>query len=326
MSALILGIPSKGRLQEQASSYFADAGLAVAQAHGARGYVGRIAALGAVEVRFLSAGDIARAVIEGEVHLGVTGEDVLHEAATGPGVEPIVLRRLGFGGADLIVAAPTAWLDVEDVADLAEVAQEHRARTGRRLRVATKYVNLARSFFDRNGVEDYRIVESPGATEGAPAAGLAEIVVDITTTGATLAANQLKILAGGVILKSQACLAASEAALWTDGALDAARQLLAWIEARAAAKAQRLVRVKGPAGPVAAAAAAAGLTPADGESGAFYVPAERLHAAIEALAAAADGPIGAFSPEFVFDAQTPTFERLATRLKGLDTLAGIGHS
>ena len=108
-----------------------------------------------------------------------------------------------------MVAAPKSWLDVETMADLEEVAHDYLARTGRRMRVATKYLAQTRAFFARHGVADYRIVESGGATEGAPAAGAAELVVDITTTGATLAANGLKILADGVILKSQAQLAAA---------------------------------------------------------------------------------------------------------------------
>ena len=127
----------------------------------------------------------------------------------------MLLRPLGFGRADLVVAAPKSWIDVDTMADVEEVAHDFLARTGRRLRVATKYLVQTRAFFARHGVVDYRIVEFGGATEGAPAAGAAELIVDITTTGATLAANGLKILSDGLILKSQAQLAASLKASWT---------------------------------------------------------------------------------------------------------------
>jgi ATP phosphoribosyltransferase len=121
-----------------------------------------------------------------------------------------VVARLGFGNADVVVAVPDIWLDVASMADLDDVAADFRQRHGRRLRIATKYCRLTQQFFSqKHGIQVYRIVESLGATEGAPAAGLADVVVDITTTGSTLRANQLKVLADGVILRSQACLVAS---------------------------------------------------------------------------------------------------------------------
>ncbi len=124
-----------------------------------------------------------------------------------------ILLKLGFGPADVVVAVPECWLDVATMADLDEIAESFYERHGRRLRAATKYHNLTRRFFAEKGVTGYRIVESLGATEGAPAAGIAEIIVDITTTGSTLAANSLKILDDGVILKSSAVLAGRAAVL-----------------------------------------------------------------------------------------------------------------
>ena len=123
-----------------------------------------------------------------------------------------VLLRMGFGPADVVVAVPECWLDVATMADLDEVAVAYHQRHARRLRVATKYIGLTRRFFAAKGVTGYRIVESLGATEGAPATGTAEVIVDITTTGSTLKANHLKILDDGVILKSQAVLAATKMA------------------------------------------------------------------------------------------------------------------
>jgi ATP phosphoribosyltransferase len=167
---------------------------------------------------------------------------VLRENARDFDAQVRLVAPLGFGRADLVVAAPARWADVTTMADLAEVAAEYRARQGRRLRVATKYVRSAARFFAAHGVADHRVVESLGATEGAPAAGVAEVIVDITTTGATLAANGLKILADGLILKSQAQLAASRNARWDSAALDAAKPLLAAVAADRAGDADAILR------------------------------------------------------------------------------------
>jgi ATP phosphoribosyltransferase len=156
------------------------------------------------------------------------------------------LSPLGFGHANVVVAAPKAWIDVRTMADLDDVAQAFRAKRGERMRVATKYVNLTRRFFAEHGVADYRIVESLGATEGAPASGSAELIVDITTTGATLAANALKPLDDGIILRSQATLIASLAAHWGSNARQAARDILARIAASEEALKSREVRARLP--------------------------------------------------------------------------------
>jgi len=160
-----------------------------------------------IEVAFLSAAEIAQALADGSADLGITGEDLLRETMADADERAPVLLRLGFGPADVVVAVPMAWLDVATMADLDDVSEAWHARHGRRLRVATKFTRLTRAFFAQRGVAGYRIVESLGATEGAPAAGTAEVIVDITTTGSTLKANRLKILDDGVILKSEAVLA-----------------------------------------------------------------------------------------------------------------------
>ena len=225
-SSLVLALPSKGRLKEQCEAWLQSAGLVVEASGAVRGYSARLAGAPGVSVQYLSAGSIAAALDAGEAHLGVTGEDLIGERAEDIDSRIAVLRGLGFGRADVVVAVPSAWLDVETMADLDEVAHDFLARTGGRLRVATKYVTLCRTCFARSGIVDYRIVPSAGATEGAPAAGTAEVIVDITTTGATLTANNLKILKDGVILKSQASLAASLTADWSGGVKKAAGALL----------------------------------------------------------------------------------------------------
>ena len=207
MSALTLGIPSKGRLMEQAQALLLKAGYGIERIGSDRGYHGRLTGIEDVEVVFLSASDITAALKSGEIDCGITGEDLLRETIAPDNPVADVARRLNFGPADVVVAVPNFWLDVAQMADLDDVAQQFYSVHGRRMRVATKYINLTRRFFAAKGVTGYRIVESLGATEGAPAAGSAELIVDITTSGSTLKANALKVLDDGLILSSCAVLA-----------------------------------------------------------------------------------------------------------------------
>ena len=231
-ASLILAIPSKGRLQEATMAYFERAGLHIGKKSGARDYRGAVKGLEGVEIAFLSASEIAGEIAAGTVHLGVTGMDLVHEKIADPDEATVSVAPLGFGFADVVVAVPDSWIDVQTMDDLEDVAAGFRARHGRRMRLATKYIRLTRTFFRTKGVADYRIVESLGATEGAPASGSADLIVDITTTGATLTANHLRVLSDGVILKSQATLVASTAANWSSGAASALRAILSRIAAQ----------------------------------------------------------------------------------------------
>src|ERR1700729_3461071 len=215
MSALVLAVPAKGRLQENAERFFARAGLDLVKPRGVRDYRGTIARLDCVEVAFLSASEITQPLAAGAVHFGITGEDLVREMIPAADAKVALIDGLGFGYANVVVAVPEAWIDVRSMADLDDVATAFRLRHDRKMRVATKYINLTRGFFAEHGIVDYRIVESSGATEGAPAAGSAELIVDITTTGATLAANGLKVIEDGIILRSQANLVAARAAQWS---------------------------------------------------------------------------------------------------------------
>jgi ATP phosphoribosyltransferase len=207
---ITLAVPSKGRLKEQALEVLARAGLAVNLPGDERKYRARIDGMEGIEVAFLSASEISGEIGQGSLDLGITGEDLLHENLADWQARAEVVARLGFGNADVVVAVPDIWLDVDSMADLDDVAADFRQRHGRRLRIATKYWRLTQQFFSqKHGIQVYRIVESLGATEGAPAAGLADVIVDITTTGSTLRANHLKVLVDGVVLRSQACLVAS---------------------------------------------------------------------------------------------------------------------
>jgi ATP phosphoribosyltransferase len=231
-------------LQEQAHDFFKRAGLNLVQPRGTREYRGAIDGLDGVEVAYLSASDITAQLNQGTAHFGVTGEDLVREMIPNADRRVVMLQPLGFGHANVVVAVPQAWIDVRTMADLDDVATAYRMRNDRKMRVATKYLNLTRGYFAQHGITDYRIVESLGATEGAPAAGSAELVVDITTTGSTLAANALKIVDDGVMLRSQANLVASKAAEWSDAARDSARIILDRIAAQERAKAFSEVRTR----------------------------------------------------------------------------------
>ncbi|MEM9330144.1 MAG: ATP phosphoribosyltransferase [Pseudomonadota bacterium] len=205
---LTLAIPSKGRLKENAIAMFRAAGFELKLPADERSYQGILSGVAGfdagIDVAFLSASEIARELINGKVHAGITGEDLARETISNAEDHLEFACKLGFGQADVVIAVPQAWSDVVSMADLDDVAAEFRAKHGRRLRIATKYWNLTQSFFAGHGIAVYRIVESLGATEAAPAAGQADAIVDITSTGSTLKANGLKILGDGVILKSEA--------------------------------------------------------------------------------------------------------------------------
>lgn len=207
MKTLTLGIPSKGRLMEQSAELLERAGFAIVRDGSDRGYRGKLSGIENVDVAFLSASEIAQNLKDGKIDFGITGEDLLREKIAPDDDDVMNCLRLEFGIADVVVAIPACWLDVATMVDLEDVAEHFYSRHGRRIRIATKYKNLTRRFFEFHGVTGYRIVESLGATEGAVAAGVAEVIVDITTTGATLSANQLRILDDGIILKSCAVIA-----------------------------------------------------------------------------------------------------------------------
>jgi ATP phosphoribosyltransferase len=302
-------------MKEQADAWLADCGVRLDTVGGARGYRASLSGLEGAEAPLLSSSDIATALEAGDVHLGVVGEDLLREQGDDVDQRVQLLRPLGFGRADVVVAAPQSWIDVQTMADVDEVAMAYLARTGRRLRVATKYGVLTRSFFARHGVADYRIVDSAGATEGAPAAGAAELIVDITTTGATLRANGLRPLSDGVILKSQAQLAASLTALWTPAMLAVARRFVRQIEARARARGSALLSWPAEQDERADAAVSdfVGRGASRRPNGLLAPEADLLDAA-EALASAGIGPVSATRPDYVFHADCPSIDLLTSRL------------
>ena len=317
---LTLAVPSKGRLQENAFSFFARAGLKLVQGRGARDYRGVLREIPGVEVAFLSASEIVAQLATGAAHLGVTGEDLVRETIPDADLKVELLTPLGFGHANVVVAVPQAWIDVRTMADLEDVAAAYHARRGQRMRVATKYVNLTRRFFAEKGVTDYRIVESLGATEGAPAAGQAELIVDITTTGATLQANALKVLDDGVMLCSQANLVASVGANWSAEALRLARLILSRIAAEEDARTSRQVRARitGDVGETARLAGetfgARALLGTDGPGLELVCPADQVAPLADWLIARGAEHVAVSSLDYVFSARNPLYEKLAARI------------
>ena len=204
--SLKLGVPSKGRLMEKTFDWFGARGVTLGRAGSDREYAGFVEGVDNVELILLSAGEIPRELAAGRIHLGVTGTDLVREKLGQWDGQVRELAELGFGHADLVLAVPGAWVDVNTLDDLDAAAAAFRQAHGFRLRVATKYHRLVRDFLRENGVADYQLVDSQGATEGTVKNETAEAIADITSTGDTLRANHLKILEDGLILRSQATL------------------------------------------------------------------------------------------------------------------------
>jgi ATP phosphoribosyltransferase len=321
-SPLILAVPSKGRLQGNAEDFFSRCGLDLVKPRGARDYRGAISGFDGVEVAYLSAAEITAQLAQGAAHLGVTGEDLVREMIPRSDERVVLVTGLGFGFANVVVAVPQAWIDVRSMADLDDVATAFRLKHERKMRLATKYANLTRGFFAEHGVVDYRIVESTGATEGAPAAGTAEMIVDITTTGATLAANGLKVVDDGIILRSQANLVAARAAVWSAAQRETARLLLDRIAAQKRAASYREVRTRfaglndgllatakekfGVAAPFGGPTSSGMLT--------LHCPPEHVHALASFLREHGAEAVSVGAIDYVYARDNPLYAKLAAEL------------
>ena len=225
--SLKLGVPSKGRLMEKTFDWFAQRGVTLSRSEASREYAGAVAGVEDVELVLLSAGEIPRELAAGRIHLGVTGTDMVREKLAMWENRVCEIEALGFGGADLVIAVPDFWVDVMTLDDLDAVATAFRKEHGTRLRIATKYHRLVREFLRREGVADYQLVDSQGATEGTVKNLTAEAIADITSTGETLRANHLRVLQDGLVLRSQATLFKTRAEVWDEasrGALAAFRR------------------------------------------------------------------------------------------------------
>ena len=220
-----LGVPSKGRLMDKTFDWFGARGVVLSKTGSEREYTGAVNGVDGVELVLLSAGEVPRELAAGRIHLGVTGSDLVREKLANWDRRVKDVAPMGFGGADLIIAVPNFWVDVDTLDDLDAVAAAFRKAHGFRLRIATKYHRLVRDFLQANGVADYQLVDSQGATEGTVRNETAEAIADITSTGETLRANGLKILSDGLIHSSQATLFKSRSADWDGGNRDIWRKL-----------------------------------------------------------------------------------------------------
>lgn len=313
MTRLTIAIPSKGRLKDNAEAWFSKAGFTLKQAGGERGYTAELKGLPEADVLLLSAREIAQGLIDGAFHIGVTGEDLLNDLSADLPRDASVIKQLGFGGADVVVAVPAAWLDVNTMSDLEAAGARFRQRHGRRMKVATKYLRLTRNYFAAKSVGEYRLVESAGATEAAPSSGQAEVIVDITSSGATLKANSLKVLDDGVILKSQAALTGSLKADWSQEALGALEKLLSSVEAVESADATRMLVAANPIPD--SVIKAEGMTPVSATS--VLSPSYAAVKNARAIAESGAGPVTILRTDFIFDQETPSFKKFVTNLKSV---------
>jgi len=207
MSDLVtIGLPSKGRLKDKAVSFFDENGLKILRNKKERNYFGAIENKPNIKIIFLHAKEIIQRLGDGTLDIGISGLDLLNESDKNLRDKIAIKRKLDFGNASLVIAVPDDWIDVQTIADLEEVSFDIRAKKNRRLRVATKYPNLTNDFLTSKGVTQYKIIPSLGATETYPFIGSSEIITDITSTGKTLADNNLRVLKDGLILGSTACL------------------------------------------------------------------------------------------------------------------------
>lgn len=220
-----LGVPSKGRLMEKTFDWFGARGIGLSRTGSEREYSGMVTGVSGVELVLLSAGEIPRELAAGRIHLGVTGTDLIQEKLVQWDQKVAPLAELGFGHADLIIAVPACWVDVDTLDDLDAAAAAFRARHGFRMRIATKYHRLVRAYLHDGGVADYQLVDSQGATEGTVKNLTAEAIADITSTGETLRANHLKVLAEEPVLRSQATLFKSRIAAQSEAERETLRAL-----------------------------------------------------------------------------------------------------
>lgn len=237
---LTLGLPSKGRLKEATEAYFKNIGLPIIGSSGVRDYTGKLKGLDNVQIYFLQASEIAHRLGDGSLDLGITGFDLLAENNILSHTH--IFKKLDFGYADLVFAVPESWIDVQSLSDLDDVMFFFRQNHHIRFRIATKYINLTTQFLQNHKITNYRIIASQGATEGAVAAGNAEAIVDITSSGATLRDNHLKIIPQGVILQSQAVLSACLNAQFSAEKLDTIRRILDFIHAFDTANNYKLIQ------------------------------------------------------------------------------------
>ena len=203
---ITIGLPSKGRLKEKAIAYFENRGLKILNSNKERNYFSKIENKPNLKIIYLHAKEIIQRLGDGTLDIGISGLDLLNESKKNLRNKISIEKKLDFGSANLVIAVPDDWIDVQTIADIEEVSFDIRSKRNTRLRVATKYPNLTNDFLISKGVTQYKLILSLGATETYPFIGSSEIITDITSTGKTLEDNNLRVVKDGIILKSSACL------------------------------------------------------------------------------------------------------------------------
>ena len=227
---LRLSIPSDGAMFEPTQHFLEVCGLAINRPSSRR-YTASIPAIEGVEVIFQRTADITLKVEDGNADLGLVGFDRFQESRIEGGDTLLVMPGLGFGRCELVVAVPDAWMDVEAMADLADLAVEFR-ESGRELRIATKYPRMVSRFLFSHGVNYFSMASVSGTLEAAPAMGYADLIVDITASGVTLRENRLKRVEDGTVLASEGVLIGNRRLLREHpGRLSDAREVIERIEA-----------------------------------------------------------------------------------------------
>lgn len=335
---LILALPSKGRLQEQSLNFLSGCGFDVRRVGNGREYAAKLIGIDDVDVLYCRPDEVPSRVEQGDAHAGITGEDLYREFGDGHPASHFLMPNLGFGAARLVAAIPQSWVDVSTMSDLDEAAMAFHQKHGRSLRVATKFSRLTRAFFAERGLVEYSLVGSLGATEGAPAAGVADFVVDLTSTGTTLAENHLKEITGGTVLQTNACLVASlRETLWSDRALAALEQLVQQVEARMRAMSTLVLRFSVPSeranevrqqlieknGYTVSSWRASAESAAIAQSGGreFVVALcgrKKVYNVVEFLRSSGAAQVIVDRGEFVFEESSPAFDRFKQMLRHRD--------
>ncbi len=333
---LRLAISSKGEFEAETRRFLEGAGLPVRRPN-PRQYTGRVGNLADTVVLFQRTADIVGKVADGSVDVGITGYDLVAEWCQDEPDVLTLLPKLGFRSSRLVVAVPSSWLDVNGLDDLADLSVDFKRR-GRPLRVATKFPNLARDFFYRHGVTYFTLVGAEGALAAAPALGSADLIVDVTETGVTLRDNHLKIVEGGTVLESQACLIGNRRTLAGSATKrEALRQLLELCEARLRVQGFQIVtaNIRGESDEVVArhvlarleTAGAQGPTIARvfprepaGDSEQWYavtviVESRRLLRAVDHLRRSGASGITVVRPDYVFGSESAAYAALLRELE-----------
>lgn len=333
MSPLKIALPSERQMEEPTLLFMEASGLTVVRQN-SRAYTGNIAAVPEASVMFQRTTDMTRNIEEGSIDLAIMGLERHLEDRVDGGNSIVVIENLGYAGCELVVGVLESWIDVTSMSDLADLALEMHA-SGKHLRIATKYPRLTQSFFIRHGINYFEIVAAAGAMEVAPTMGYADLIVDITSTGNTLRENKLKMIKGGTLVKSEACMVGSIPNLAGDSSkLKATQEIIEMIEGRSRAKGYYNVVANlygkseaDVAKKIISKPSASGLQgptisrvySKDGDSNWYsvsvMVPKAKLMEAVGHFHEAGGKGLAVLPTQYVFEGESPAYKRLVSQLK-----------